>query len=91
MNELPKIFSNITRIKILSCLAKESRNVTDLIKNCGLSQSAVSQHLKKLKDEGVVDFQIDGKERLYKLKYREVGSISKRILSLISRRSSMKN
>ncbi|MCL5017352.1 MAG: metalloregulator ArsR/SmtB family transcription factor [Patescibacteria group bacterium] len=85
MNELPKAFSNITRIKILSCLNGKTENVMDLVKKCGISQSAVSQHLKKLKDLGVVDCSVSGKERLYRLKYREAGDIAKRIIKLIKK------
>jgi DNA-binding transcriptional ArsR family regulator len=83
MNDFSGIFSNITRVKILSCLAEKNKNVTDLIRNCGLSQSAVSQHLKKLKNMGMVDYEIKGRERLYRLKHFEAGDISNRILKLI--------
>jgi DNA-binding transcriptional ArsR family regulator len=83
MNELPKAFSNIARIKILSCLSGKKKNVTDLINNCGLSQSAVSQHLKKLKDLGMIDCSVNGKERVYRLKNGEAGNIAKKIINLI--------
>lgn len=84
MKNLPKAFSNINRVKILSCLSDQDKNVTDMITKCGLSQSAVSQHLKKLKDLGVIDCESDGRDRIYHLKYKEAGIISRKILKLIS-------
>ncbi len=83
MKKMPKAFSNITRLKILSCLMDEKRNVNGLVKNCGLSQSAVSQHLKKLKDLEVIDYENRGRDRFYKLKNNKFGNISKMILKLM--------
>jgi len=86
MKNLPQAFGNVTRIKILACLRdNDNKNVGDLIKNCNLSQSALSQHLKKLKDLGVVDSKLQGRERIYHLKYRQAGNISKKILNLIKK------
>jgi len=84
MKNALKAFSNITRVKILSCLSEKDRNVTDLIKNCGLSQSAVSQHLKKLKDLGIIDCKDCGREKLYRIKKKIAGEISKNIFKFIS-------
>jgi ArsR family transcriptional regulator len=84
MKKLPSALSNITRIRILSCLSRESKNVSFLIKTCGLSQSAISQHLKKLKDMGVVSSEASGSERFYKLKYPKLGIISREILKFIN-------
>jgi len=61
----------------------EKRNVNGLVKNCDLSQSAVSQHLKKLKDLGVVKCKTKGRDRYYELKYDKAGDISKMILELM--------
>lgn len=83
MANLLKSFSNITRIKILSCLNDQDRNVTGLIKNCNISQSAVSQHLRKLRDMGVIACEAKGRDRIYKLKDRQAGKISRQILKLI--------
>lgn len=83
MKNIISVFSNYTRIKIISCLLEKDRNVSDLIRKCGLSQSAVSQHLKKLRDLGVVACQADGRDKIYQLKNREIGDISQKILKLI--------
>jgi len=84
MEDIAKAFSSVVRLKILSCLKGKNQNVTYLVKHCGLSQSAVSQHLKKLRDLGIVDCQTKGKEKLYQLKYNKIGTISKDILKLIN-------
>lgn len=75
-------FSNTTRLKLIVCLGKSDKNVTDLIKNCGLSQSAVSQHLEKLKKTGLVTCTRKGKEMIYTLKNRKISNIAKELLSL---------
>lgn len=75
-------FSNTTRLKLLICLGKNDKNVTDLIKNCGLSQSAVSQHLEKLKSAGLVTCSRKGKEMIYTLRNKKVSNIAKELLSL---------
>jgi len=85
MEQLLKAFSNITRVKILTCLSREDKNVSDLIKNCGLSQSAVSQHLKILKDSGLVECLSLGREKLYRVKYNQAGDIAQAILKLINK------
>jgi ArsR family transcriptional regulator len=75
-----KAFSSLPRIKILICLKEKEKNVSELIKNCGLSQSAVSQHLKKLKNWGLVSCQKQGKEVYYKLNKKNAAEIAKKLL-----------
>lgn len=75
-------FGNQTRTKFILCLAKKPKNVTELIQTCGLSQSAVSQHLGKLKQTGLVKTKKEGKEVWYSLKYKKAADISKLLLSL---------
>jgi DNA-binding transcriptional ArsR family regulator len=60
-------FSNSVRLKLLCCLSKNRKNVQELMENCGLSQSAVSQHLTKLKKAGLVENEKSGKFVYYSL------------------------
>lgn len=83
MKNITKAFASPIRVRILFCLLSGDKNVSDLIGDCDLSQSAVSQHLKKLKDIGVINCSSSGRERLYSLTNREVGLIAERILSFI--------
>jgi ArsR family transcriptional regulator len=75
-----RAFSSLPRIKILICLKEKEKNVGELIKNCGLSQSAVSQHLKKLKNWGLVSCYKQGKEVYYKLNKKNVAEIAEKLL-----------
>ena len=54
-------FSNKVRIGLISCLEKE-KTVTELINTCNLSQSAVSQHLAKLRKANIVSTKRQGKQ-----------------------------
>jgi len=75
-----RAFSSLPRIKLLLCLKEKEKNVGELIKNCGLSQSAVSQHLKKLKNWGLVSCYKQGKEVYYKLNKKNVAEIAEKLL-----------
>lgn len=74
------IFGSSARLKLLACLKKKKKNVSDLIKNCGLSQSAVSQHLAKLKSLKLVKCQKKGKEIYYQLTKKSLGELSQKLL-----------
>jgi len=58
------VFGSTARLKLLNCLKEKSKTVEELIGVCGLSQSAVSQHLRKLKDMGFVKGQESWQESL---------------------------
>ena len=76
--------SNKTRLKLLLCLSESEKNVTQLTNNCGLSQSAVSQHLEKLRSSGLVVTKREGKEIFYSLKYpHKTHTISKGLLQFL--------
>lgn len=76
-------FSNEVRLRLIVCLSRKSLNVAELIKNCGLSQSAVSQHLKKLRTAGVVTTKRRGKEVYYSLALPQAAGISQKLLEVI--------
>jgi len=75
-----RAFSSLPRIKLLRCLKEKEKNVGELIKNCGLSQSAVSQHLKKLKNWGLVSYYKQGKKVYYKLNKKNAAEIAEKLL-----------
>lgn len=74
------VFGSTVRLKIFACLSKGPKTVNQLIKNCQLSQSAVSQHLKKLKILNLVSKEKKGREVLYFLKDKFLGKISQKLL-----------
>ena len=68
--------ANSVRIKLLCCLTEGSRNVEELIQTCGLAQSAVSQHLAKLKKAGVVRTKRKGRFIYYSLANKKTGDVA---------------
>lgn len=76
-----RVFSNQNRVRLIACLSK-ARSVTELLGLCALSQSALSQHLKVLKDEGVALCKRDGKKQIYTIKNKKVLAAAKLLLEL---------
>lgn len=74
------VFGSTTRLKLLTCLKDKPKSVGELIKNCGLSQSAVSQHLAKLKVLNLVRNTKKGRENYYQLSKKSLGEISQKLL-----------
>jgi ArsR family transcriptional regulator, virulence genes transcriptional regulator len=80
--DIYSVFGSQVRTKLVLCLAEKRKNVSEMISICGLSQSAVSQHLDKLKQSGIVRTEKVGKEVFYSLKYKKAAHISRLLLSL---------
>lgn len=78
--DICKALSNETRAKIVSCLTKP-KTVTQMLEECSLSQSALSQHLKILKDSEVVTTTKDGKNVFYKVANTKVSRIAKLLIN----------
>lgn len=79
--DIYRAFSNKNRVKLIICLSK-AKNVTDLLSHCDLSQSALSQHLKVLKDSGVAICKRDGKNQIYSIKDKKIIEVAKILLDL---------
>ncbi len=75
-------FGNSVRAKLLTCLSQKPKTVTELIQSCDLAQSAVSQHLLKLKRAGLVETNKQGKNITYSLKYSQAAAISELLQQL---------
>ncbi len=56
-----------TRLKMLCLLAQGEKCACVLPKRVGTSQPAVSQHLKVLREAGLVRMRKDGKMRIYSI------------------------
>lgn len=78
------VLGNKTRIQLLKCLGKDKKTVSELILNCGLSQSAVSQHLSKLKEVNLVATERVGKTILYYSKNPKTEDLSNKLIDLES-------
>lgn len=74
---------NPVRLKLIRCLSGRSKNVQELIRNCGMSQSAISQHLLKLKKSGLVKDEKEGKYVYYSLTNRKAAKLAEMIQNFV--------
>jgi ArsR family transcriptional regulator len=65
--ELFRSFSDTSRVRLLSALAVQELNVGPLAELVGISESAVSHHLRGLRQMGIVKARRDGKEVFYRI------------------------
>lgn len=56
-----------TRLRIVDVLAKRERSVGDLVALFELSQPAISQHLRVLREAGLVRVRPDAQRRIYSI------------------------
>ncbi|WP_441004501.1 ArsR/SmtB family transcription factor [Pseudocolwellia agarivorans] len=73
--KLLKLLANKYRLQILCSLASGEKNAGELEEESDLSQSAISQHLAKLRESDVVIAQKRGQMVYYKLASIEVNAI----------------
>jgi DNA-binding transcriptional ArsR family regulator len=65
--ELFRAFSDTSRVRILFALTKQEMNVNALAGLVGISDSAVSHHLRSLRQLELVVARRDGKEVYYRI------------------------
>jgi DNA-binding transcriptional ArsR family regulator len=65
--ELFRAFSDTSRVRILYALTSNELNVGALAKTVGISESAVSHHLRSLRQMRLVQTRRDGKEVYYQI------------------------
>ena len=63
-----EIISEPNRRAILSLLVSSQQSVGEIERQLGMSQPAVSKHLRVLRDAGFVESTVDAQRRLYRLK-----------------------
>lgn len=71
------MLSQPARLKILCLLFKGERSVLSLAQAVELSQPAMSHHLKKLRQAGIVETRRDAQTIFYRLKGKEVTAVLK--------------
>jgi DNA-binding transcriptional ArsR family regulator len=59
--------ADVTRRRMLDLLADGERMVSDIVDCFRVSQPAISQHLKVLREAGLVRVRQDGRHRFYRL------------------------
>jgi ArsR family transcriptional regulator, lead/cadmium/zinc/bismuth-responsive transcriptional repressor len=65
--ELFRAFSDTSRVRILSVLTEREENVNSLAAAVGISESAISHHLRSLRQMGLVQTRREGKEVYYRV------------------------
>jgi len=64
--------ADVTRLRIVQHLARGEARVVDLTDALGLAQSTVSKHLACLRDCGLVDYRVEGRQSFYTLTLPEL-------------------
>jgi DNA-binding transcriptional ArsR family regulator len=65
VSQVLKSLSHPTRLKVLCQVIDQERSVNELTEFCGISQSAMSQFLNRMKAEGIVSSRRDGNHVYY--------------------------
>jgi DNA-binding transcriptional ArsR family regulator len=63
--ELFRAFSDTSRVRILSVIVEQEMNVTQLAQLVGVTESAISHHMRGLRQMRLVKARRDGKEVYY--------------------------
>jgi len=64
---LCKTLSHPQRLYLLCCLCRRESTVSDLEKACGAPQPVISQHLTRMRLEGLVESRRDGNFVFYRI------------------------
>ncbi len=83
--------ANESRLAILCELVEGERSVGKLVEVVGLTQSALSQHLAKLRATGIVATRRDAQTIYYRLASDAAGSIMKTLADIYCRRRPRKS
>ena len=63
--ELFRAFSDTSRVRIFSVIVEQEMNISTLAKLVGVTESAVSHHMRGLRQMRLVESRRDGKEVYY--------------------------
>jgi ArsR family transcriptional regulator len=63
--ELFRAFSDMSRVRIMSALVGEEKNVSELAQLVGVTESAISHHMRGLRQLHIVQARREGKEVYY--------------------------
>jgi len=80
------VFSQLadaTRVRLLCMLAKDELCVCEMSDLLGMSQPAVSHHLRGLREFGAIDFRKNGQRTLYSISESDEGKAVRQLLNVI--------
>ncbi|UOO82398.1 metalloregulator ArsR/SmtB family transcription factor [Uruburuella testudinis] len=72
---LLKLIAHPHRLMILCLLLESEKNVTELVEAVGINQTAISNHLAKLRSEGVIEFTRYHRVLQYRLTSPEIEAV----------------
>ena len=78
--EIFRQLSDSTRVRILSILSIQPLCVCEMADILGMSQPAVSHHLRSLRQCGVIKFKKSGKRAVYSLSENKIGNMVGHVL-----------
>ena len=81
--ELHQILSNPTRLLILRSLEQQERSVGEIAEQIGATLQNTSQHLRLMKDKGVLEARRDGQTIFYQIAASQVGENCKQMLTIL--------
>jgi DNA-binding transcriptional ArsR family regulator len=70
-----EVIAEPNRRRILDLLRQEERPVSEVVGRLGLSQPAVSKHLRVLRDARLVDVRPDAQRRIYDVRAQPLAEI----------------
>jgi DNA-binding transcriptional ArsR family regulator len=76
IEESIRAFAHPGRRAMLQLVWDAERPAGDLADHAGLSRSATSQHLKLLRDAGLISVRVDGNRRLYRADLERVAEVA---------------
>lgn len=82
VSNLLKQLSHPQRLIVLCSLSESEKTVGEIEEVCGASQSAVSQFLKGMRLEGLVDSRREGKEVFYKIADERIHHLMKSLYEI---------
>jgi len=81
--EIHQILSNSSRLRILCALEQKEMSVGEIAEQIGATLQNTSQHLRLMKDKGVVEFRREGQTIFYQIAANEVGENCKQMLAIL--------
>jgi ArsR family transcriptional regulator len=72
VSEILKAIAHPARMELLLRLKADGCNVSEIQKNLGLPQSTISQHLRILKNAGILSSRREGTKVCYTIEKKEV-------------------
>jgi DNA-binding transcriptional ArsR family regulator len=82
--KLHQIFSNSSRLLILCLLAEQELSVGHIAEQIGATLQNTSQHLRLMKDKGVLSTRREGQTIYYQIADTEVGENCKQLLDIFN-------